>query len=99
MQNWRSVCGLSFDSLSRDQLTQQADVQDMRKRKAGLEVKDRGPFGTVVPGALAVKVRSVEQSLGLLKKGNQHRAVRHTEMNQHSSRSHTILQAGVGCSA
>eukprot|EP00891_Asterochloris_glomerata_P002891 jgi/Astpho2/2891/fgenesh1_pg.00050_%23_142_t len=51
------------------------DPQDMRKRKAGLEVKDRGPFGTVVPGALAVKVRSVEQSLGLLKKGNQHRAL------------------------
>lgn len=27
-----------------------------------------------------------------VQKGNQSRAVRHTEMNQHSSRSHTILQ-------
>lgn len=29
-----------------------------------------------------------------VQRGDQHRAVRHTEMNQHSSRSHTILQVG-----
>ncbi len=30
-----------------------------------------------------------------VRKGNLSRAVRHTEMNQHSSRSHTILQVSV----
>ncbi|KAA6429073.1 MAG: Kinesin motor domain containing [Trebouxia sp. A1-2] len=70
------------------------DPQDMRKRKAGLEVKERHGQ-TCVPGALLVRVDTVQAALALVRKGNLSRAVRHTEMNQHSSRSHTILQVVV----
>ncbi|KAK9803373.1 hypothetical protein WJX72_000380 [[Myrmecia] bisecta] len=66
--------------------------QDMVQKKAGLEVKDRGSQGTFVKGLSARRITTVQQALDVVRKGDQHRAVRHTEMNQHSSRSHTILQ-------
>ena len=33
--------------------------------------------------------------MSLIRKGNRHRAVRQTEMNERSSRSHTILQLSI----
>ena len=47
---------------------------------------------TYVPNLLSVKVKSVRQLLGLIRRGAENRAVRHTDMNTHSSRSHALLQ-------
>lgn len=46
----------------------------------------------MVPDLTCVRVTDAQQVLALLKKGNRNREVRHTEMNQNSSRSHSILQ-------
>jgi kinesin family protein 3/17 len=58
-----------------------------------LEVReDRKRGGMYVHGAKAAKVGGLSGLLGLIRSGNRHRAVRHTDMNQNSSRSHVILQ-------
>ncbi len=64
----------------------------MQQFKALHEVREDKHGNTSVPNALCVKVASLEAVLALLHKGAKHRAVRHTEMNMHSSRSHAILQ-------
>lgn len=64
----------------------------MVQKKAGLQVRDRGRAGVAIPLLLAVGVKDVEAALAVVVKGNMNRAVRHTEMNQQSSRSHTVLQ-------
>ncbi|GFH16144.1 kinesin motor domain-containing protein [Haematococcus lacustris] len=64
----------------------------MQQRKALLEVREDKNGGTFVPNLLCVKVSSYASVLALLAKGNRNRAVRHTDMNVSSSRSHAILQ-------
>ena len=40
------------------------------------------------------EVRNAKELLAVVRKANINRAVRHTAMNTHSSRSHSILQVG-----
>ncbi|CAG9467166.1 unnamed protein product [Pedinophyceae sp. YPF-701] len=61
-------------------------------RKTGLQVRDAPGVGVFVPGLSIARVRDPAAILSVLKRGNRHRAVRHTHMNVHSSRSHTLLQ-------
>lgn len=68
------------------------DCLDMNQRRALLEVREDARGNTYVPNLLCVKVKSYRSVYALVAKGNRNRAVRHTEMNQHSSRSHAILQ-------
>eukprot|EP01029_Cantina_marsupialis_P015165 TRINITY_DN3318_c0_g1_i1.p1 TRINITY_DN3318_c0_g1~~TRINITY_DN3318_c0_g1_i1.p1 ORF type:complete len:359 (-),score=74.92 TRINITY_DN3318_c0_g1_i1:325-1401(-) len=60
--------------------------------KSGLDVREDRKRGTFVPGAAEVMVGSEQDVLTLLWHGAQNRAVSATDMNEHSSRSHTILQ-------
>jgi len=71
------------------------DPADMQRRKALLEVREDKSGNTYIPSLLCVKVSDLQGVLTLLAKGARHRAVRHTEMNATSSRSHAILQVTV----
>ena len=71
------------------------DPLDVSRKKAGLELRDDPERGIYVPGSTVVKVTSTQSLMKILRRGNKHRTVRQTEMNQKSSRSHTILQLSV----
>ena len=47
------------------------------------------------PELTSVKVTSAKAVMALVRKGDRNRTVRQTEMNEHSSRSHTIIQLRV----
>ncbi|KAG2443483.1 hypothetical protein HXX76_001836 [Chlamydomonas incerta] len=68
------------------------DPNDVNQKRALLEVREDAKGNTYVPNLLCVKVKSYKSVYQLIAKGNRNRAVRHTEMNQASSRSHAILQ-------
>ncbi|GFR49188.1 hypothetical protein Agub_g11212 [Astrephomene gubernaculifera] len=68
------------------------DPADVNQKRALLEVREDSRGLTYVPNLLCVKVKSYKSVYQLIAKGNRNRAVRHTEMNQASSRSHAILQ-------
>ena len=65
---------------------------DIQKKKELLEVREDAQGNTFVPNLETVKVKNPQSVLQLIEKGNRNRAVRHTEMNINSSRSHAILQ-------
>ncbi len=67
----------------------------MVPRKADLQVRMAKNGAVLLPGLQLVKVRDVQAAMELVVKGSQNRAVRHTEMNHQSSRSHSILQVKV----
>lgn len=71
------------------------DPLDVSRKKAGLELRDDPERGIYVPGSTVVKVTSAQSLMKILRRGNKHRTVRQTEVNQKSSRSHTILQLSV----
>ena len=71
------------------------DARDVVRTKASLDVREDPDRGTYVPDLTQLKVTSVAGVMSLIRKGNRHRAVRATEMNERSSRSHTILQLTV----
>jgi kinesin family protein C2/C3 len=60
------------------------------KKKVALDVR-QGPDGNVVPGLVTVVVTSTDQVLELMGRGAENRAVGSHDMNEHSSRSHSIL--------
>eukprot|EP00798_Chlamydomonas_sp_ICE-L_P019881 gene19881-26583_t len=77
---------------NKDMLDLREDPYGATHNKDMLEVRE-DPYGaTHVPNLLYVKVKNCTAVLQLIAKGNKNRAVRHTEMNQSSSRSHAILQ-------
>ena len=59
---------------------------------AGLEIREDKIHGVFVPGAVQTRVRSEKDVLRVLWQGARRRAISATDMNQHSSRSHTIFQ-------
>ena len=71
------------------------DPLDVTRKKTELELRDDPERGIYVPGSTVVKVTSAQSLMKILRKGNKHRTVRQTEMNQKSSRSHTILQLSI----
>jgi len=61
-----------------------------KSRGEGLDIR-QGPEGSVIPGLTSVGVASTEQVLELMARGGENRAVGSHDMNEHSSRSHSIL--------
>ena len=68
-----------------------ADPLDVRREKLGLELREHPNGDVYIPGLEEVTVRSAADVMALVRRGGEHRAVRQTQMNEHSSRSHTIL--------
>ena len=69
-------------------------IQDKRRENPlQLRESERGAHTTVhVKGLSTYRVYSKDDIIGLLRKGLRNRAIRSTDFNQESSRSHTILQ-------
>jgi hypothetical protein len=68
------------------------DDSSPRNRKKGLSIREDKVKGVFVPGASDIVVDDEEQILSLLWEGARNRAVSATDMNEYSSRSHTIFQ-------
>ncbi len=68
------------------------DDSSPRSRKKGLSIREDKVKGVFVPGASDIVVDNEEQILSLLWEGARNRAVSATDMNEYSSRSHTIFQ-------
>ena len=67
------------------------------ERKSHLDVR-RGKDGLVeVPGLVKENVSCLEDVMAVLTRGNENRATASTNMNEHSSRSHMILNVKVKC--
>ena len=67
------------------------------ERKTHLDVR-RGKDGLIeVPGLVKVKVSCLDDVMAVLTRGNDNRATASTNMNEHSSRSHMILNVRVTC--
>ena len=62
---------------------------------ASLAIREDKRSGVFVPDATDVRVQNEEQVLSMLWKGARNRAMSVTDMNAHSSRSHTIFQVVV----
>ena len=61
-----------------------------------LEIKQNSTgTGTVVQGLTEVVVKSVEDVIAIIEKGQKNRAVSQTSMNERSSRSHAMLRVTV----
>mmetsp|Transcript_447 Transcript_447/g.1069 ORF Transcript_447/g.1069 Transcript_447/m.1069 type:complete len:893 (+) Transcript_447:493-3171(+) len=75
-----------YNEQIRDLLTDKKQQQQTKK----LEVK-AGPHGMHVPGLTMVTVNDHSQVLKLMKLGKKNRSVACTDMNSHSSRSHSML--------
>ena len=75
----------------------QPDPFDIRalERRHTLEIKEDPNGGVYCPELTSVKVTSAKAVMALVRKGDRNRTVRQTEMNEHSSRSHTIIQLRV----
>ena len=46
----------------------------------------------VIAGLTEITVQSTEEALAVVEKGRQSRVVGHTDMNEHSSRSHCLVR-------
>ncbi len=62
------------------------------RRGSSLTIKEDANVGLYVDGLSEFVVSNEHECLKLLRVGDESRAVRHTEMNDYSSRSHTIFQ-------
>jgi len=63
----------------------------LEKEDPGLDIREDKKLGILVPGLTEVTVESEEEVFQVLWKGAQNRAMASTNMNERSSRSHTIL--------
>ena len=60
-------------------------------QKVSCRVRENPSVGPYVEGLSQVSVKSADELLALLDKGNRNRSVAATRMNEHSSRSHSIF--------
>lgn len=72
-----------YNEQIRDLLAQDAANTNLQVRQ--------GPTGNFVPGLTTVPVQSLDEVFELIKRGNKNRSTHATDMNEHSSRSHSIL--------
>lgn len=72
-----------YNEQIRDLLAQDAANTNLQVRQ--------GPTGNFVPGLTVVPVQTLEEVFELIKRGNKNRSTHATDMNEHSSRSHSIL--------
>jgi Kinesin motor domain len=59
--------------------------------KASLEIRKSKEGRIEVPNLTKLTVKSIEDVMSLLKKGNENRSTAATDLNEHSSRSHMVL--------
>lgn len=72
-----------YNEQIRDLLAQDAASTNLQVRQ--------GPTGNFVPGLTVVPVQTLDEVFELIKRGNKNRSTHATDMNEHSSRSHSIL--------
>ncbi|OQS07359.1 kinesin [Thraustotheca clavata] len=72
-----------YNEVIRDLLANNAQNTNLSVRQ--------GPTGNFVQGLTILPVQQVDDVFNLITKGNQNRATSATDMNEHSSRSHSIL--------
>ncbi|KAG6966419.1 hypothetical protein JG687_00004853 [Phytophthora cactorum] len=72
-----------YNEQIRDLLAQDASSTNLQVRQ--------GPTGNFVPGLTVVPVQTLNEVFELIKRGNKNRSTHATDMNEHSSRSHSIL--------
>lgn len=72
-------------------------VRDLlsKNTKAKLEVRERSDIGVYVKDLTSFVVKNVDEMLKLMLVGSKNRAEGRTDMNEHSSRSHTIFTVTV----
>lgn len=63
--------------------------------KSSLEIRRDKDGRVEVPNLTKENVTSIQEVMGLLKRGNSNRATAMTDMNEHSSRSHMVLSVDV----
>ena len=63
--------------------------------KASLEIRQDKNGRVEVPNLTKEKVRSIQEVMELLRRGNSNRATASTDLNEHSSRSHMVLSVDV----
>ena len=71
------------------------NYENSRALKSGLEVQTHPDKGVSVQGAVEVGVETTRDVLDVLWRGARNRAISATDMNLHSSRSHTIFQVAI----
>ena len=83
-----------FDLLEpyKSRLDPESKRRDVQKRRARLRIQHDARGSTHVTELSSVKVATSTDVFKLLQRGNDNRSMRHTDMNQHSSRGHAILQ-------
>ncbi|KAF1779455.1 S-adenosyl-L-methionine-dependent methyltransferase [Phytophthora cactorum] len=72
-----------YNEQIRDLLAQDASSTNLQVRQ--------GHTGNFVPGLTVVPVQTLNEVFELIKRGNKNRSTHATDMNEHSSRSHSIL--------
>ncbi|XP_061529336.1 kinesin-like protein KIF27 isoform X2 [Phycodurus eques] len=80
--------GVSYLELYKEELR---DLLELDTSHRDLQIRDDFKGNTVVVGAKEVAVSSCEELLNVLEVGNALRQTGATRMNEHSSRSHTVL--------
>lgn len=81
----------SFFEIYNEQVIDLLSSTTQRKCK----IRERHDHSTFVEGVEEIKVRSVDEIISCIHKGNENRTVRSTNMNQESSRSHAIFHISV----
>lgn len=75
-----------FDLLVDDRAQSEASALDIRQ----------APDGSItVPGLRQTEVRSAEEAIAVFQRGSRNRATASTNLNEHSSRSHLVIQIDV----
>ena len=87
----------SYLELYNERLYDLLTYEEVRRSKhnRGLEIRQDKIQGVFVPGAAQIVIENEHDLLSLLWEGARNRAVAATNMNEHSSRSHTILQVTI----
>ncbi|XP_069380276.1 kinesin-like protein KIF3B isoform X2 [Paralichthys olivaceus] len=93
-QNQQYLVRASFLEIYQD------EIKDLlsKDQSHSLELRERPDTGVYVKGLSSFVTKSVQEIGHVMKVGNQNRSVGATNMNEHSSRSHTIFVITVECS-
>ena len=91
----RAQISCTFIEIYNEKVFDLLRYDESRQLRSGLEIREDKHRGVCIPDAAEVIVSSQDEVLGLLWEGAQNRAVAATDMNEHSSRSHTVLQVAV----
>ena len=86
-----------YDLLGSDTSSMEDKIEQAKSSggKASLEIRKDKDGRIEVPHLSRMPVKSIEDVMELLKKGNENRATAATDLNEHSSRSHMVLMVHV----